>query len=113
MTDRVALITGGASGIGLATARRLLDAGWKVAIADRDEAALAKARDAVGGKAGVLFTALDVTSEKEAGDVVAFPQGDAHVLSSAPGMRGMVDLNMFKRDEGSAQFPLVLNIDGG
>jgi hypothetical protein len=24
----------------------------------------------------------------EAGDVVAFPQGDAHIMSSAPGMRG-------------------------
>ncbi|HYJ36728.1 MAG TPA: cupin domain-containing protein, partial [Rhizomicrobium sp.] len=24
----------------------------------------------------------------QAGDVVAFPQGDAHILSSAPGMRG-------------------------
>jgi AraC-like DNA-binding protein len=48
-----------------------------------------------------------------AGDVVAFPQGDAHVLSSAPGMRGEVDLNIFNRDEPSAQIPLVLNIDGG
>jgi AraC-like DNA-binding protein len=48
-----------------------------------------------------------------AGDVVAFPQGDAHVLSSAPGMRGIVDLNIFKQAETSAQIPLVLNIDGG
>jgi AraC-like DNA-binding protein len=48
-----------------------------------------------------------------AGDVVAFPQGDAHVLSSAPGMRGVVDLNIFKQAEASAQIPLVLNIDGG
>ena len=48
-----------------------------------------------------------------AGDVVAFPQGDAHVLSSAPGMRGELDLNIFKREEASAQIPLVLNLDGG
>ena len=31
------------------------------------------------------------------GDVVAFPQGDAHVLSSAPGMRGEPDLRVFQQ----------------
>ena len=48
-----------------------------------------------------------------AGDIVAFPQGDAHVLSSAPGMRGELDLNLFKRPESAAQLPLLLNLDGG
>lgn len=47
-----------------------------------------------------------------AGDVVAFPQGDAHVLSSAPGMRGELDLSVFKRPESPAQVPLLLNLDG-
>ena len=47
------------------------------------------------------------------GDVVAFPQGDAHVLSSAPGMRGDMDLNVFKRPETPTQLPLLLNLDGG
>jgi NAD(P)-dependent dehydrogenase (short-subunit alcohol dehydrogenase family) len=70
MADRVALITGGASGIGLATVRKLLEAGWKVAIVDRDEAALATAHDEFGGRAGVLFAALDVTRETDADDVL-------------------------------------------
>lgn len=48
-----------------------------------------------------------------AGDVIAFPQGDAHVLSSSPGMRGEPDLSMFKRPENAAQLPLLLNLDGG
>jgi AraC-like DNA-binding protein len=48
-----------------------------------------------------------------AGDVVAFPQGDAHVLSSAPGMRSTPDLSLFKFPESAAQLPLQLNLDGG
>ena len=49
----------------------------------------------------------------KAGDAVAFPQGDAHVLSSAPGMRGEPDLSMFNPPEGAGQLPLIFNIDGG
>lgn len=40
MQDKVALITGAASGIGLATARALIAAGARVVMADRDTAAL-------------------------------------------------------------------------
>jgi NAD(P)-dependent dehydrogenase (short-subunit alcohol dehydrogenase family) len=60
---RVALITGGASGIGLATARRLLEAGWRVAIADRDETALGAVRQELHASGGVLLAPLDVTDE--------------------------------------------------
>jgi NAD(P)-dependent dehydrogenase (short-subunit alcohol dehydrogenase family) len=60
---RVALVTGGASGIGLATARRLLGAGWKVAVLDRNEEALAAVRAELGTGSGVLLANLDVTDE--------------------------------------------------
>lgn len=48
----------------------------------------------------------------QAGDVVAFPQGDAHVMSSAPGMRGEVDLSLFKLPENAEQLPLIFNMGG-
>jgi NAD(P)-dependent dehydrogenase (short-subunit alcohol dehydrogenase family) len=67
---RVALITGGASGIGLATADRLLASGWKVAIADRDEKALEGQRKQRGNAADVFLAPLDVTDESAAHAVV-------------------------------------------
>ncbi len=52
-----ALVTGGARGIGLATAKGLMAEGWRVAILDRDSAALAEALtelpDAIGIDADV------------------------------------------------------------
>ena len=59
LADRVAVVTGGASGIGLATARRLAAEGAKVVIADRDATAGTAAASEVGG----LFVATDVTYE--------------------------------------------------
>jgi AraC-like DNA-binding protein len=45
------------------------------------------------------------------GDLILFPQGDAHVLSSAPGMRAAPDLSMFARP--STPLPLVYELGGG
>jgi AraC-like DNA-binding protein len=45
------------------------------------------------------------------GDLILFPQGDAHVLSSAPGMRAKPDLAVFAR--GSQPLPLVYEMGGG
>ena len=40
-----------------------------------------------------------------------FPQGDAHVLSSAPGMRAEPDMSVFARP--STPLPLVYELGGG
>jgi 3-oxoacyl-[acyl-carrier protein] reductase len=46
---RTAVITGGATGIGLAIAQRLIASGGRVSVWDRDAAALEKARQTLGG----------------------------------------------------------------
>jgi len=61
LQDRVAVITGAASGIGLAAARRMAAEGAHVVVADVDERAGKEAADAVGG----LFVRTDVTSDDE------------------------------------------------
>lgn len=48
MTQRIAVVTGGAQGIGLGITRALLEKGHRVAVWDRDPKALAALPDAVG-----------------------------------------------------------------
>lgn len=45
------------------------------------------------------------------GDLLVFPQGDAHVLSSAPGMRATPDMSLFARP--TTPLPLVFDRGGG
>ncbi|MBF6078109.1 glucose 1-dehydrogenase [Nocardia beijingensis] len=56
---KVALVTGGSSGMGLATARRLLAEGAQVVITGRDKARLYAAVDALDGGDRVLATQAD------------------------------------------------------
>ena len=46
-----------------------------------------------------------------AGDIIVFPQGDAHVLSSAPGMRFEPDMATYAGSD-EAQLPFVLQFGG-
>jgi 2-dehydro-3-deoxy-L-rhamnonate dehydrogenase (NAD+) len=64
LEGRFAVITGGAAGIGLATAQRMADGGARVALWDRDLAAAEAAAGALPGE-GHLAVALDVTREQE------------------------------------------------
>ena len=68
-----ALITGGASGLGLATARRLSAAGAHVTIIDLASSKGAEVADELGG----LFVAADVTSADDVRDAVAAAQAAA------------------------------------
>jgi NAD(P)-dependent dehydrogenase (short-subunit alcohol dehydrogenase family) len=60
---RTAIVTGGASGIGLAAAQALLAEGWRVCVADRAPEALAAAERALDAGTRARFVALDVTDE--------------------------------------------------
>jgi NAD(P)-dependent dehydrogenase (short-subunit alcohol dehydrogenase family) len=66
LTDQVAVVTGGASGIGLALARAFAREGCRVVIADIEESALAKAAATLPD--GVLTVRTDVSKVE---DVVA------------------------------------------
>jgi len=64
--ERVALVTGGSRGIGLACVRRLLAEGFRVAVVDVNERALAEAREELAADAERLHFASASVSDRAA-----------------------------------------------
>jgi NAD(P)-dependent dehydrogenase (short-subunit alcohol dehydrogenase family) len=93
LTDKVALVTGGGSGIGEAACRALARAGAAVAVVDvRDEpaSAVADSIQANGGRA--LAAVADVGDEQQISGVVARTVetfGGLHVVFANAGINGM------------------------
>jgi NAD(P)-dependent dehydrogenase (short-subunit alcohol dehydrogenase family) len=98
--SHVAVVTGGASGIGLAAAKRLAALNLKVCIADRDGEHLHEAADAVaavapGGGADVLAVATDVgdrASVRHLHETVRLRFGPVHVLMNNAGVQPGSDM---------------------
>jgi NAD(P)-dependent dehydrogenase (short-subunit alcohol dehydrogenase family) len=88
--DRVAVITGGASGIGLGMARALAGAGMKLVIGDLDDAAMTAVSEELGNAgAEVVTTRCDVSrlSDIEAlADLTIDTYGGVHVLCNNAGI---------------------------
>lgn len=67
LTDAVALVTGGASGLGAATVRHLVAGGAKVVIADRDE----ERGTALATELGATFAKTDITDAAQVEAAIA------------------------------------------
>lgn len=85
LKNRVAVVTGGASGLGAATGRALRDAGARVALLDRDSAAV----QATAQELGVAGYAADVTHDANMEQVFAQIRADlgpVYVLVNCAGV---------------------------
>jgi 2-keto-3-deoxy-L-fuconate dehydrogenase len=114
LKDRVAIITGGASGIGAASARLFAAEGAKVALVDLDKAGMARVAadiEATGGQA--ITIAADVSNAGAAADGVARVMekwGRIDVLMTAAGISlgGTVD----RVDEAAWDRTFAINVKG-
>ncbi|MHB0823472.1 SDR family oxidoreductase [Novacetimonas hansenii] len=132
LNDRVAVVTGGSSGIGLATARELLRNGAYVAICGRDANRLAHAHAELVGLAGagrVLAVQCDVLESGQVQalhDAVMAWRGGCHLLvnnagqgrvstfadTDDAGWREELDLKFFSQINTIRAFRKTLSHDG-
>ncbi|TYC86229.1 3-hydroxybutyrate dehydrogenase [Novosphingobium sp. BW1] len=115
LKDKVCIVTGAASGIGLAIARKYAEDGGKVAIADLNQTAAQKAADEITRSYGTdaMAVAMDVTSEEqvEAGvQAVVDAWGTVDVLVSNAGIQIVNPIEQFKFDDWKKM--LAIHLDG-
>jgi 3-oxoacyl-[acyl-carrier protein] reductase len=77
LKNRVAVITGGARGIGYAIAERMLESGAAVAIWDVDQPVLSKAATSLANRGRVFRAKVDVTDETSIASAVASLKNEA------------------------------------
>jgi 3-oxoacyl-[acyl-carrier protein] reductase len=78
LENRVCIVTGSTSGIGLASARLLVEEGARVAVSGRSEERVARAREEIGAELGVVADLAD-------------PAGPEHLVATTLAEIGSID----------------------
>jgi NAD(P)-dependent dehydrogenase (short-subunit alcohol dehydrogenase family) len=111
LKDKTALITGGASGIGLETARLFAKEGGNVVVVDLKEEAGSAAAEEVGG----YFVKADVSKSSDAQNMVAAAEsqyGKLDILFNNAGISHAADDDAVKTDEEVWDLTMSINLKG-
>ncbi|MGH9843919.1 MAG: SDR family NAD(P)-dependent oxidoreductase [Blastocatellia bacterium] len=111
--NQVAVITGAASGLGLAIAKRLASEGARIAMLDLGERQLASAAKDVGANTAIF--PCDVTSEAEVADVVARVVeqfGRIDILVNSAGATGKTNVKTHEVELDNFRFVFDVNVTG-
>jgi NAD(P)-dependent dehydrogenase (short-subunit alcohol dehydrogenase family) len=97
ITDKVALVTGGAGGIGLAIAKAFLDAEARVAICDRNSEELKKTTEGLQAsyKGRAIGFVADISIENDVGNTVAEALRNFGVIDILVNNAGISGMNYF------------------
>ena len=113
LTGKTAVVTGAASGIGLALARRFVSEGMRVLLADVDQDALATSRRGLGGQAIAQVT--DVADQRSVDELAerAFAElGTVHVLCNNAGVAGNAPVPIWETPFETWQWVIGVNLMG-
>lgn len=115
ISNQKILIVGGGSGMGLALARRCVEAGAEIVIAGRGEDRLQQAREDLGNPPGLEVAVVDIAREDQVAELFARIGGLDHIVSTAADIEGAyrllpeLDLKAAQRAVDSKLFgPLLL-----
>lgn len=86
------LVAGGSSGMGLALARRCLDAGARVIVVGRSEERLARARKSLGDPDALDTIVVDITQERQVLSLFERVGPLDHIVSTAADIEGAYQL---------------------
>ena len=111
LDGRVAAVTGGARGIGLATARALSAQGMRVAIGDLDADQAAGVAESIGG--GVIGLGLDVTDRESYTEFVDGAEAQLGPLDVLVNNAGIMHVGPFLEEDGAlTERTLDVNVRG-
>lgn len=110
--DRIAVVTGGAAGIGKALARAFLSEGMKVVIADVEAPALAATTKELGGDVlGVVTDVSKPASLEALADRVFETHGACHILCNNAGVSAP-NLDLWETEPSDFQWVHGVNVAG-
>ncbi|MFI1069703.1 SDR family NAD(P)-dependent oxidoreductase [Streptomyces puniciscabiei] len=113
---QVAVVTGAASGIGLAMARRFAAEGLKVVLADVEEAALAKAAAGLRAEGAEVHARVVDVGERaqvmELAEAAYDTYGAVHVLCNNAGVGSGAEGRMWEHDPNDWRWAFAVNVWG-